>query len=92
MSHSQSSSPEQYDVARDALVHLMTGCTYVQQQYQSFLFDEIFEGDVNSWLWFHLKLASFEFKPRSGAVGGFIDYRANSMPSNYKAYFLEDLV
>ena len=93
LGHAQSVAPDQFDVCRDALLHLMTGCSFVQEQYSEFLFRYIFENDINSWLWFKLKLASFQFSHKEvGGVVGLIDYRSKSLPPNYKAYFLEDLV
>lgn len=67
----------------------MTGCNLVQQS--ELLFIHVFENRVNNWLWFHLKLASFQFSTKSSGVD-FIDYKSKSLPLNYKAYFLEDLV
>ena len=81
-----------YDVCRDALVHLMTGCKFVQEQYSSFIFTHVFEDSINSWLWFRLKIASFEFSQKK--VQSILDPNANKslLPSNYIPYFLEDLV
>ena len=69
----------------------MTGCSYTQAQYYDFLFAHLFEDNINSWLWFHLKLASFEFKQPSPQAS-LLDYSANKLPHFYKPYFLEDLV
>ena len=49
----------QFDVCRDAMIHLLTGSAYAERQYYDFLFVHLFEDNINSWLWFHLKLASF---------------------------------
>ena len=92
MGHAQSTAPGQYDVCRDALVHLMTGCSFSQEQYSEFLFKYVLEDSINNWLWFHLKLASFQFGVSQSNLSNIIDYRSRSLPSNYKAYFLEDLV
>ena len=92
MGHAQSTAPGQYDVCRDALVHLMTGCSFSQEQYSEFLFKYVLEDNINNWLWFHLKLASFQFGVTESNLSNIIDYRSRSLPSNYKAYFLEDLV
>ena len=92
MGHAQSTAPGQYDVCRDALVHLMTGCSFSQKQYSQFLFFYVFENNINSWLWFNLKLASFQFGVSQSNPANVIDYNSRSLPSNYKAYFLEDLV
>ena len=92
MGHAQSTAPGQYDVCRDALVHLMTGCSFSQEQYSEFLFKYVLEDNINNWLWFHLKLASFQFGVSQSNSSNIIDYRSRSLPSNYKAYFLEDLV
>ena len=60
MNHVQTSAPSEIDVAREALVSLFTGCKWVEQGHNTdFLFKYAFENDYNSWLWFHLKLASF---------------------------------
>lgn len=59
LGHAQSVAPDQYDVCRDALIHLMTGCDFKQQQYNNVLFMHIFENNLFNWIWFHLKLASF---------------------------------
>ena len=92
MGHAQSTAPGQYDVCRDALVHLMTGCSFSQEQYSEFLFKYVLEDNINNWLWFHLKLASFQFGVSQSNLSNILDYRSRSLPSNYKAYFLEDLV
>ena len=92
MGHAQSTAPGQYDVCRDALVHLMTGCSFSQEQYSEFLFKYVLEDNINNWLWFHIKLASFQFGVSQSNLSNIIDYRSRSLPSNYKAYFLEDLV
>ena len=52
------------DVCRDALVHLMVGCQF-QSTYSEELFDFLLEGQFDSWLWFSLKLASFQYSTRS---------------------------
>lgn len=70
----------------------MTGCRFSAQQYKEFLFEVILEKDINSWLWFHLKLASFEFKQNQASSKDLIDIRTQYFPNNYHAYFLEDLV
>ena len=59
ISYAQSVAPNQYDICREALIHLMTGCDFVQQS--DLLFIHIFENRIIHWLWFHLKLASFQF-------------------------------
>ena len=89
MSNAQSMAPIKYDVCREALIHLMTGCNLVQQS--ELLFVHFFENRVNNWLWFHLKLASFQFSTKNSGVD-FTDYKSKSLPLNYTAYFLEDLV
>lgn len=70
----------------------MTGCSFSQEQYSEFLFKYVLEDNINNWLWFHLKLASFQFGVSQSNLSNIIDYRSRSLPSNYKAYFLEDLV
>ena len=82
MGHAEAITNGDYDVCRDALVHLMTGCSFSGNQYKQFLFYHVFENDFSSWLWFHLKLASFQFDnpPQGGSV---INYRANTLPQNY---------
>ena len=93
MGYVQSKAPSEIDVAREALVSLFTGCKWVEEGHQTdFLFKHAFENDINSWLWFHLKLASFQFKARSGVPGHLNDSVGNWRPANYQSYFLEDLV
>ena len=88
----QSEAPSSYDVARDALIHLITGCKFIQTQYNDFLFTHLFEDNINNWLWFHLKLASFEFRSTQMNESSMIDNGTQKLPHFYKPYFLEDLV
>ena len=46
------------DVCREALVHLMVGCEF-KHNHRNELFDHLFGGEIDNWLWFHLKLASY---------------------------------
>ena len=77
----------QNDVCRDALVCLMAGSEF-QSPYQHELFDFLLEGEIDNWIWFHLKLASFRFTDRNQSLLGI----QQQLPLNYKPYFMEDLV
>jgi len=70
----------------------MTGQRFQELQSADLLFEHFFENNIASWLWFHLKLASFQFKAKSDAQGMLIDYQAQALPLSYQAYFLENLV
>ena len=76
-----------HDVCREALVHLMIGCEF-KSPYLSELFDYLLEGNFDNWMWFQLKLASFQYSTRSR--GGLLG-KSQSFPLHYKPYFMEDL-
>ena len=61
-------------------------------QESELLFAHIFENSMNNWLWFHLKLASFQFSEEKSTSVVVSLNNDRSLPANYKAYFLEDLV
>ena len=55
-----------HDVCREALVHLMAGCEF-KSDYSEVLFDFLLDGNFDNWLWFWLKLASFQYSSRSSS-------------------------
>ena len=55
-----------HDVCREALVHLMIGCDFKYED-SEVLFDFLLDGDYDNWLWFQLKLASFQYSTRSSS-------------------------
>ena len=71
------------------MVCLMAGCKF-KSPYESVFFDYLLDGDLDNWLWFHLKLASFKFTERNDSMSVFSN--KHSLPFNYEAYFMEDLV
>ena len=71
------------------MVCLMAGCKF-KSPYESEFFDYLLVGDLDNWLWFHLKLASFKFTERNDSMS--MLSMQHELPINYKAYFMEDLV
>ena len=69
------------------MVHLMVGCQF-KDVYSAELFDYLLGGEQDSYLWFNLKLASYDYSDKK--QNNLLARR--SMPLNYAPYFLEDLV
>lgn len=69
------------------MVHLMVGCQF-KDVYSQELFDYLLGGEQDSYLWFNLKLASYDYSDKK--QNNLLARR--SMPLNYAPYFLEDLV
>ena len=65
----------------------MTGCKF-QSNYEQELFNYLLEDDIDNWIWFHLKLASFKFTDRNQSMLGM----QQKLPVYYEPYFIEDLV
>ena len=64
----------------------MVGCE-LKSPYNDVLFDNLLDGSRDNWLWFYLKLASFQFSTRLKGMNV-----RSQFPAYYKPYFMEDLV